>query len=765
MLWRKMFRDIRKTPMQFASIVLMAFLTLWLYAGITSQWYGVEQYLAQYNAETNLADAWVYGEVFNERDARDMLRVDGIEAVQRRLRVNAEGSGALKPSLTLYFLEDNIVNLPYVLEGEPIEANRWGRDRLWLDARFADANGLRVGDMYAITLHDITMKLQIAGLVYSSEHVFFKGSADLFPDYRKAGYGFCSIQSLPIQLQLSGIVPWNELLLKSADTNVARLEDKMNNATRRKLTFILNRDNVPGVSDLPSKLDMLKAIGNVFPLAFFIIAVLIIVTTMSRMVMNQRTQIGTFKALGFKTRKIMIHYLSYGLVLSAAGAISGIFVGVNTLPRIFYTSLKRMYSMPVWGAIIPRDVWIAALFFIATCTLATYLSVRSILAGCAAEILRPKVQTKMKHSILEKLPFWQHVSFVVQWNLRDLSRSKVRSLMAVIGVAGSMMLLTCAFAIQDTLTDTQTWLYDEIQGYETQLNLESGTMSVRANALRDAVGGELMKTGRIEIVAGSKRETTALTVLESNALYHLTDSDRNRIVLRDGEIALSRKLAASLNVHGGDPIWWRLQGAKEWTVSSAGTIYHNPMSQGTAMLQSTFRKTGYQLAPSSIITRRTDISRAESFVAGIFSKADLLDAWFESMSTLFIMTALLIVAAILLALSVLYNLGLLSYNEMERNLATLKVIGFTSGKIRSILFMQNVWLSAVGIVAGYPIGCMLARFITESMGDGRDILAYVSTQSIVFSVIITAIVSIATNLLFSRKVNRIDMVSSLKGVE
>ena len=758
-----MFRDMRKTPMQFASIFLMAFLTLWLYAGVTSQWYGIEQYLNQYNAETNLAHMWAYGGIFSEGDVREVLRMPGITQAQRRLRVSAEGQGENKPALTLYFLEDNAINMPTLIEGAPFDFTRKAAQSIWLDGRFAEASGLHIGDTIAFSMDDITMKMTIAGLVYSSEHVFFKGGADLFPDYSKAGFGFCSVSAFPVQEYQ--VIPWNELLIKGDDTDLAAMEDLLSRLLPNKITFLLDADSVPGVADLPSKLDMQKAIGNVFPLAFFLIAVMIIITTMSRMVANQRTQIGTLKALGFKKRKIMLHYLSYGFVLSAAGALVGILVGVHTLPKLFFAPLQRNYSLPVWQPVIPLAIWLAAGFFLAVCTLVTYLSVRSILSGCAAEILRPKAQGKMKHSILERLPFWDRLSFMVQWNLRDLSRSKVRSLMAVVGVAGSMMLLTCAFAIQDTLTDTQAWLYDEIQGYETQLNLHPGTPPIRADSIRSMAGGELLKAGRVDIRVGDKAEAVSLTVLESTSLYHLTDSGRTRIDLNDGDIALSRKLAESLNVKGGDAIRWRLQGAKDWTEAKVSVIFHNPMSQGITMLQSTFGKAGYHLTAGSIITPETDTGNAALFVAGIFSKADMREAWQVSMSTLFTMTALLMVAAILLALTVLYNLGLLSYNEMERNLATLKVIGFTSAKIRKILFMQNVWLSIIGILAGYPVGQKMVSFIVGMMGSQRDILPYVSPMSIVLSVLITWVVSNVTNLMFSSKVKHIDMIMSLKGVE
>ena len=749
--------------MQFASIFLMAFLTLWLYAGITSQWYGIEQYLKQYNAETNLADVWAYGGTFSEGDIRELLRRPEITQVQRRLCISAEGQSENKPSLTLFFVEDNAINMPTLLEGEPFDFTRKSAQSIWLDARFADASGFRVGDTLAFAIDNITMKLNIAGLVYSSEHIFFKGGADLFPDYSKAGFGYCAISAFPAQQYPT--IPWNELLIKGDYSDLAAMEAVLSKALPNKITFTVDRDNVPGVADLPSKLDMQKAIGNVFPLAFFMIAVMIIMTTMSRMVVNQRTQIGTFKALGFKNRNILMHYLGYGFVLSAAGALTGLFVGVNTLPKLFFGPLQRSYSLPVWQPVIPLAIWLAAAFFVAICTLATYLSVRSILSGRAAEILRPKAQTKVKHSVLERLPFWSRLSFMVQWNLRDLSRSKVRSLMAVVGVAGSMMLLTCAFAIQDTLTDTQVWLYDEIQGYETQLNLYPGTPPIRADSIRSMAGGELLKAGRVDIRVGDKAEAASVTVLESNSLYRLTDSSRNHIPLQDGDIALSRKLAQSLNVKSGDTIRWRLQGANDWTATEVSVISHNPMSQGVTMLQSTFGKAGYQLAASGIITPNKDTGNATLFVAGIFSRADMLDAWKVSMSTLFTMTALLMVAAILLALTVLYNLGLLSYNEMERNLATLKVIGFTSAKIRKILFMQNVWLSAIGIAAGYPVGQQMVRFIVGTMGSQRDILPYVSPISIALSILITLVASSVTNLMFSAKVKQIDMVMSLKGVE
>ena len=797
--------------MQFASIFLMAFLTLWLYAGITSQWYGVEQELALYNAQANLADMWAYGEGISEGDIRAVLRMEEVSQAQRRVRVSAEGSQAHKPTLTLYFLEENTINTPHLVAGAPIDCTRKASQSIWLDARFAEANGLSVGDAYAFTLSGVAMKLKIEGLVSSAEHVFFKGGTDLFPDYSKAGYGYCAISAFPVhayltqsiqngtmdarqvlarlggegadagasqarrialavdelnrQESLHDMVPWNELLLRSAQTDTVRMEERLDQVLARKVTFLLNRDNVPGVADLPSKLDMQKAIGNVFPLAFFMIAVLILVTTMSRMVTNQRTQIGTFKALGFRNRSILLHYLGYGFVLSAAGALAGLLAGIHTLPKLFFAPQQRSYSLPVWRAHIPLSVWAAVAIFVLVCTLATYASVRAILAGCAAEILRPKARIRVKHSALERGRLWRRLSFMVQWNLRDLSRSKVRSFMAVAGVAGSMMLLTCAFAIQDTLTHTQAWLYDDIQHYQTQINLQSGTPPVRAESLRSMAGGELLRMGRVEIWAGDKREATSVTVLESNALYHVTDSHRQHIVLKEGELAVSRKLAESLQVRSGDVIRWRVQGAKDWTRATVGVLSHHPMSQGITLLHSTFRKTGYTLAPTSIVTQQTDTHDAALFAADIFSSADLLAGWYESMNTLFLMTALLMVAAVLLALTVLYNLGLLAYNEMERNLATLKVIGFTSARIRKILFMQNAWLSVVGICVGYPVGQVLVRFITGSMGAQRDILPYVSARSVVLCVLVTATVSGATQMLFSGKVKRIDLVSSLKGVE
>lgn len=211
-----------------------------------------------------------------------------------------------------------------------------------------------------------------------------------------------------------------------------------------------------------------KAMGSVFPVVFLAIALLTILTTMTRMVNNQRTQIGTLKALGFQKRTILLHYISYGFWLSFAGAVTGAIMGPLTLPRLFYGTMQFTYTLPEWKPSMSPLFFTMALVTVLLCTLTTYWACRSNLRDTPSQTLRPKAPKAMKHGAYENTAFWAGLGFNAQWNLRDILRSKLRSIMAVIGVLGCTALLVCAFGLQDTLSDVVHWQYSDLYRFSTK---------------------------------------------------------------------------------------------------------------------------------------------------------------------------------------------------------------------------------------------------------------------------------------------------------
>jgi putative ABC transport system permease protein len=305
---------------------------------------------------------------------------------------------------------------------------------------------------------------------YNPEFGYYSNTKDLIPDYSQIGYAYCSINAFPNRDFINNAsVPYTDLLIKTDRKDMVKLEEDISNALSGRYIAFITRSDFTGVSTLDAEVQQHKAMGNVFPIAFAAIALLSIITTMSRLVNQQRTQIGTLKALGFSQKKIIRHYLTYGFFLSLLGSFFGSIIGVHTLPHLFYPSMSTYYTLPEWKPAISPIFLLAPLITTLACTAATYFSCHKLVGDTPAQTLRPKAPESIKHTALEKGKLWERLSFRTKWNLRDIVRSKARIIMGFIGTMSCMALLICAFAMNDTMNDIKTWMYHEIQHYNTQI--------------------------------------------------------------------------------------------------------------------------------------------------------------------------------------------------------------------------------------------------------------------------------------------------------
>ena len=725
MLIRKMLRDLAHHKMQFISILLMSFLGLFFYAGLSGEWYGVSKTLSSYHAETNLADVWAYGDNFTQQDTQHLTGRFGITEAQRRLRVNAVESGDDSPTLYLYFIEDNRINMPLVVEGSEIDLN--DAESIWIDAKFAEARGLSIGDPYSFRIGSIEIEKVIAGLVYSSEFTAYKKPTSLWTDHTEIGFAFCSTKAFPIRaLLLEKIEPqqadrfalpgqssdeelmeqivFKELLLKTERSDLQRLEEDINSVIEHPVKLSIGKESISGVSRIQDQMDSHKSISGVFPVAFLAVAILTIITTMSRMVTAQRVVIGTLKALGFRRKAITLHYLGYSATIAAAGAVTGVLAGANTLPCLLYGSQQKLFTLPVWQAAIAPSSWVVAVLCVIACIAASYFSIRGILRECPADVLSAK--TPGKHTLTKSYQgrFWSRLSFGMQLNIRDVFRSRLRSVMAIIGTASSMALLLSGLSLHDTLADTLSWMYDDIQTYRTQIVLVDGADTEAVDRLADEVDGQLISMGFGQIRTAKGIETITITVIENTELYRITDENRNTLTLRDGQIAISRKPAERLGIALGGAFEIQFAAGEGWTSASAGRVFATPMFQGIVLTRATLQDLGIVFIPTSVITNQAPVLVDSSVAAHVYASDDLIESWYRSMQTLNLLAAIMIAGAGMLSFVVLYNLSLLSYSEKEREFATLKVLGFRSASIRRLMLMQNLWFAGIGVPLGVPLG-------------------------------------------------------------
>ena len=756
MLFKKMLRDIAKHKTQFLSIFLMAFLGVFVFAGVGGESVGLEVSVNDYYDATNLADGWIYSANLDDNFVDKVNNLSPTKDTERQLVIDSIGNFSNDPEITLHFLENNTISKFYLLEGEDVNIS--DEDGVWLDKSFADAKNLKVGDNISFTFNGVSIEKEIKGLGYSPEYVYHASDSSIIPDFNKMGFAYLSYEAFPLS-----DVPYNVLLVDfdgSASDYNNLLSDKLDGDYN---SFVEKSEN-PSVSQFSEEIDQHKMMGDIFPVVFILIALLILLTTMTRIIAHQRTQIGILKAVGYTNKSIIFHYVSYGFWLVLAGAILGLIIGPLTLPNLFYPSMSATYILPEWKPAWSMNFVYVAIIMVVMSLLVSYFAVRSISSENPADTIRPKVPKISSSGFIEKTSIWKRFSFNVRWNYRDAKRNKFRALMTIVGVMGCAALLVSAFGMYDGMHDLKEWEYSQINHYDSKLIVNDNASISSINNIADEVNGDKLMESAIEIESGNAKKSGSLLVLNGTNLVTPTDYDRNEIKIGNDEISISQKMADLLGVGVGDTVKWHIMGSDKWVSTKIDKIHADPISQGFIMSSDKLGALDLNYTPTSIVTSE-HVDKNYSDIKAVNSMNDMTTSWDEMTESMMLLVYILIFFACLLAVVVLYNLGLLSFTEIEREIATLKVLGFKTGSLRRLLLTQNLWFTAIGFVLGLPLGYYILDIMWQSSGDSFYILPSISLSNFLLTAVITFALSILVNLLFSRKIKKLDMVESLKGVE
>lgn len=540
----------------------------------------------------------------------------------------------------------------------------------------------------------------------------------------------------------------------------------------RDYSAIVDRKSIPGLARLDSELEQHQSFSYLFVIIFVGIAILVIATSMGRMVEQQRTQIGTMNALGLKRHKIMLHYISFSLVVSVVGVILGLLAGTLWGSPAVIDMFANWYIVPGLHSVFHPMYLIIAAGIVAVCVLASYISCRKLLHIKPAEALRPTASKKGKKCIFERLPFWKKLSFTSQYNLRDISRAKLRSFMCVIGTAVGMLLMIYAVGCNELLGSMIEINFNRVTVGEYQIKFSEDAKTEDVDDMAEELDGEVVMVNQVEVAkkknapADEKKKET-ITVLEGKNLYNILDLNNQIKELTPGTIGISRKLAADLDVKVGDTVYWHLYTKNTWYEAKVGTIYRSLESQGIAYLREDYEKTGAEYIPSFLMTDdkaakdKTDLD----YVTGVNSKSEMQAAYESSMEIMNMMVGMMAVFSILMIVVVLYNSGVLSFRERVKEFATLKVLGLRSSKIRRILSMQNLWLSIIGILIGAPLGNVSLNAMINTNGENFDYNLSLAPVDYIIAGILVMTISMLVSFMFSKRIRKLDMVEILKGVE
>ena len=761
-LSKKRLRDIKQNKMQFFNIFIMVFLGVFVFAGIHAYMDGMEKSADKYYKDNNFQDIWLSGENFSTEDLEKVKNTENVKDAERILTIRTELENKDGVTLDTNFIESNNISKMYVVDGEEFSKDKKG---VWFDSYLAKNLDLKVGDEITVTYQNMKITEKIAGLVNTPDHVYFvKDDTEIFPTHKNYGYMYLSINELP-----QGMPQIFNQIIVDVDNTDKTQETKANLENNMKSAIaVTDRESSVSYKGYNSEIEEGTTYSGVFTFLFLFIAVLSVTTTMNRFVKKQRTQIGTLKALGFKNRKIINHYVGYGFIISLVASVVGLLAGKYGLGTFFLNMEMSYFEVPVYNTVLIPVVYILAIAVVALITLVTYLSCRSILKESAVEALRieiPKVKST-KFDLTTKGIF-KKASISTRWNLRDVGRNKGRSLMAIVGITGCTMLMLCAFGMMDTMKSYLSWEFDKISNFEYKLSLSNNYTDDQFANITEKYGNETSESFGIEIKNGNKKETNTLTVNDAPNKFKYTNHNKEYMNLKDDGIYITEKLSEKYGLKVGDEITWHIFGDDNWYTCKIVGLNRDPQNQQLNMTRKYYESLGLTYKADTVYTDENLINtKTIDGVDTIQSIATLKQGMESMLETTETMVVLLIVVSAILGFVIIYNLGILSFTEKQYQFATLKVLGFKDKQIKNIFVKQNLWLTVAGIVIGLPLGFWMLDYIFKSaLGENYDFNAYIKPVSYLYAVVGSLVVSIIVNKVLSRKVKKIDMVSSLKGNE
>lgn len=576
-----------------------------------------------------------------------------------------------------------------------------------------------------------------------------------------------------------------EAKIADAEEELAEIEDPK--------WYVYDRSNLPEHDGYGENADRMRAIGKVFPVIFFLVAALISLTSMTRMVEEQRTQIGTMKALGYSKWAIVSKYLGYALLATAGGSIIGVLIGEKVLPFIIIYAYGMMYQH-IPEILVPYD-WayaIEASIAAVACTMfATVFSCYRELGEQPASLMRPPAPKIGKRVLLEYVGFiWKRLNFTWKSTIRNLMRYKKRFFMTIFGIGGCMALMLVGYGIRDSVFEIADIQYTEIQTYDGNLILKENLSEDEHQELTDSLEQNQDITRFMDAYMknlvltkdGHERETYVMVLgqpKDSEKYVHFHDrKTKEAYELSDDGAIISEKTAKLLNAKVGDTISVKdeNEGNKDIVIQN---ICENYMGHYLYMTPKYYEKV-YGEKPeynTVLFSVQDSYTRQQMEEAGekILERDEVLSLSYmkdiekrlnDMLKSLNLVIIVLIVSAGMLAFVVLYNLNTINIAERKRELATLRVLGFYNPEVAAYVYRENILLTLIGTIVGAGLGKILHLFIIETVEVPAAMFGrIINLPSYIYSFLFTILFSMIVNGVMYFKLRKIDMVESLKSIE
>ena len=792
MLLKKMLRDIKQNLSQFITIFLMVLIGVMAYSGIEAYMEGMQKTSDVFYEENNLQDFNVLGQGFTIDDLDKIKEIENVNNAERKLVLNANNSYDNDKDYLVTFIESNEISKFYIVDGEEFSKEKSG---VWLDEFYAKENNLKIGDKIKFKYDSLELEEEIIGIINVPDHLYdVKDASELLPNREKYGFVYLSINEIPESYIKDNImkkmnitdenifnmaipdfdyksyIPFNYVMVDiGSKDKINTVKDSIEKNIEHAMA-IINIEDTPSYAMYQGEIDEGKGYVGIFSGLFIFIAMLSVITTMTRVIKRQRLQIGTLKALGFSKFRVSMLYVGYGFFVALIGSIVGLILGRYFLGEVFISMEMKYFEIPNGRAILNEGCYLVAALTILLTSLITYVTCRKELKKNPAETLRQELPKVKEGSLnITTKGLFKKMSFAARWNFRDVIRNKVRTLTAIVGTAGSCMLVVCALGMLDSMNYFIKLQFEDLYNFDYKLSLKEDITVEKITELQNIYGNNSSKTLGIEIkYENGDRESNNIFVYDASEMVRFQDDKANFIKIdsTDG-VYVTYKLAELNNYKLGDKIKWHIYGDNKYYETKIVGFNKDPQNQNITMTKEFYESLGLEYIPDTIYTDY-DLSLSKNIdnVEMVQDIDALRNSISEMLSMMKSMIIIIIVVAAILGIIIIYNMGTLSYSEKQYQFSTLKVLGFSDRKIKKIFTMQNNWITIISIIIGLPVGNFLTDWLFKvCIDDNYDFGVHINILTFVISAIGTFIVSYLTSKMLGKKVKKIDMVTSLKANE
>ena len=840
-LWINLFREIAHTMTRFLSIFFISLIGVAFFAGVRASSPDMQVTADRYLDKTGLADLTVVSSAgISEDDLEALEAIEGVEAVVPLLSSDVMMHRETDGEVTDYNVhlismplpkqekhavkwsvrpdygisgDDFVLNRPDLTEGRLPEDDH----EIALDARLKNLAGLKRGGKVVLSANGVREELYICGFAESPKYIseFSRGHSSI-GNGDSNGFAYVSGNTigrlgskLPLlslfavryseaDIRVAGAEELNcfsdeyKALIKTVSDRIEAYGD-----TTDATWYVRNREDNPGYLDYSENTERIEAIGIYFPLIFLLVAMLVALTTMTRMVEDQRIEIGTLKALGYSQSSIVTQELMYAILASLTGSLIGTRFGFWIFPMVIVNSYGIMFRLPDFHVQYWPDLAALSIaMIVGSVTLAAAFVTFSALHEVPASLMRPKAPKPGKRVLLEHVGFiWNRLGFTTKVTIRNMFLYKKRFWMCVIGIAGSCGLLVTGFGLSDSIfgmipaqfdrlwqVDFEAYTYDampreEIDTLVKKLDPESELYNVAYCYDKSVSGGSADEmTTDIHLFVTGDPEALSRQIC-------FNDDDGNPIRLEDGGAVITKKIAENHNLRVGDRVSFKL-GDDTYEADILGIaenyVYHYIYMTSGCYERVTGEETLFNCVYANVTGYKDADAEAKKAIEDEWNTRFLADSRvylttflsgihhdiYDTLSVLNYVVGILIIAAGALSFVVMLNLTNINITERRRELATLKVLGFTDKEMYDYVFRENNALAAIGTALGLVFGKYLHRFVVTTVEvDMVMFIRKADPSSYVYSAVLSLVFAMIVNLLMRRKVRRINMVESLKSAE